>query len=154
MMAFRNIYVKGDDILRKKAKEVKEITPRIITLLEDMKDTMEKENGVGIAAPQVGVSRRVCIVAPSEDRFIEMINPVILEADGEQVGIEGCLSVPDVVGQVTRPQKVVVEYQNRNGEKIKEEFLDFEAVVVSHEIDHLEGVLYTDKAVNIQGVEI
>lgn len=153
-MAFRNIYVKGDDILRKKAKEVKEITPRIITLLEDMKDTMEKENGVGIAAPQVGVSRRVCIVAPSEDRFIEMINPVILEADGEQVGIEGCLSVPDVVGQVTRPQKVVVEYQNRNGEKIKEEFLDFEAVVVSHEIDHLEGVLYTDKAVNIQGVEV
>lgn len=152
-MALRNIFVEGEDILRKKAREVKEITPRIITLLEDMRDTMNEENGVGIAAPQVGISKRICLVAPNpedENSLIEMINPVILEKEGMQLSTEGCLSVPNKVGQVERPQRVKVKYLNRDGKEIIKDFEDFDAVVVSHEIDHLEGVLYSDKAVNLQ----
>ncbi len=152
-MALRNIFVEGEDILRKKAREVKEITPRILTLLDDMKDTMEAEQGVGIAAPQVGVSKRICLVAPDEDTFIEMINPVFLEKDGKQVSMEGCLSVPNKVGEVERPERVKVKYMDRDGKEIVREFVEFEAVVVCHEMDHLEGVLYSDKATNLQSLD-
>lgn len=149
-MALRNIFVKGDEILRRTAREVKDINNRVITLLEDMRETMEKENGVGIAAPQVGVSRRVCIVAPEPDRLIELINPVILHSEGEQISQEGCLSVPNYIGNVKRPEKMVVEYLDRNGKKHNDTFEGFEAIVVSHELDHLDGVLYTDKATDVR----
>lgn len=151
-MALRNIFVKGDDILRKTAREVKEVTERITILLDDMKETMESENGVGIAAPQVGISRRVCIAAPSTERYFELINPVILSSEGEQISQEGCLSVPNYVGSVKRPQKITVKYIDRNGEYHQETFEDFEAIVISHEMDHLDGILYTDKAIDIHEI--
>lgn len=149
-MALRNVVKKGDAILAKKCREVTEINDRILTLLDDMRETMHVNMGVGIAAPQVGVARRICIIEPSEDRYIEMINPEILESEGEQISCEGCLSVPGLMGDVVRPTRVKVKYLNRQGEEIIEEFIDFEAIVVSHETDHLEGILYVDKATNIR----
>ncbi|MEG0291349.1 MAG: peptide deformylase [Anaerovoracaceae bacterium] len=152
-MALRNVVVKGDEVLGKKCREVTEITDRIETLLDDMTETMRFENGVGIAAPQVGVARRICIIEPEEDMLIEMINPEILEATGTQLGSEGCLSVPGVIGDVERPERLVVRYMERNGDEIIEEFIGFPAVVASHEIDHLNGVLFVDKATNIRNIE-
>lgn len=149
-MALRNVVKRGDAILARKCREVTEINDRIITLLDDMAETMHEDLGVGIAAPQVGVARRVCIIEPSEDRFVEMINPEILESKGEQYSVEGCLSVPGLIGDVIRPQRLKVKYLNRKGEEIIEEFTDFEAIVASHEMDHLEGILYVDKATNIR----
>lgn len=149
-MALRNVVKRGDAILARKCREVTEINERIITLLDDMAETMHEDLGVGIAAPQVGVARRVCIIEPSEDRFVEMINPEILESEGEQLSVEGCLSVPGLIGDVVRPARIKVKYLNRKGEEIIEEFTDFEAIVASHEMDHLEGILYVDKATNIR----
>ncbi len=149
-MALRNVVKRGDAILARKCREVTEINERIITLLDDMAETMHEDMGVGIAAPQVGVARRVCIIEPSEDRFVEMINPEILESEGEQLSVEGCLSVPGLIGDVVRPARIKVKYLNRKGEEIIEEFTDFEAIVASHEMDHLEGILYVDKATNIR----
>ena len=149
-MALRNVVKRGDEILARKCREVSEINDRIITLLDDMIDTMHEDMGVGIAAPQVGVARRLCIIEPEEDRLVELINPVILESEGEQLSVEGCLSVPGLIGDVVRPERVVVKYMNRNGEEIVEEFVDFEAIVVSHEMDHLDGILYVDKATNVR----
>lgn len=149
-MALRNVVKRGDAILARKCREVSDINDRITTLLDDMIDTMHEDMGVGIAAPQVGVGRRVCIIEPAEDRLVELINPVILESEGEQLSVEGCLSVPGLIGDVKRPQRVKVKYQNRHGEEITEEFCDFEAIVVSHEMDHLEGILYVDKATNVR----
>lgn len=149
-MALRNVVKRGDAILARKCREVTEINDRIITLLDDMAETMHEDLGVGIAAPQVGVARRVCIIEPSEDRFVEMINPEILESEGEQYSVEGCLSVPGLIGDVIRPQRLKVKYLNRKGEEIIEEFTDFEAIVASHEMDHLEGILCVDKATNIR----
>lgn len=149
-MALRNIVEIGDDILAKKCREVTEINGRIQTLIDDMIDTMHESMGVGIAAPQVGVARRVCVIEPSEDRLKVFINPEILEKEGEQVSVEGCLSVPGKVGEVVRPAKVKVKYLDREGKEHIEEFTDFEAVVVSHETDHLEGILYVDKAEHVE----
>lgn len=152
-MALRNVVKKGDEILGRKCREVTEINDRIITLLDDMIDTMHHDMGVGIAAPQVGVARRICIIEPYEDMLVELINPEILESEGEQLSVEGCLSVPGMIGDVIRPKRVVVKYLNREGEEIIEEFVDFEAIVVSHEMDHLEGILYVDKATNVRSAE-
>lgn len=152
-MALRNVVKKGDEILGRKCREVTEINDRIITLLDDMIDTMHHDMGVGIAAPQVGVARRICIIEPYEDMLVELINPEILESEGEQLSVEGCLSVPGMIGDVIRPERVVVKYLNREGEEIIEEFVDFEAIVVSHEMDHLEGILYVDKATNVRSAE-
>lgn len=152
-MALRNITVIGEDILRKHCREVSEITDRTQTLIDDMIDTMHHTMGVGIAAPQVGVARRICVIEPTEDRLKVLINPVILEKEGEQLSAEGCLSVPGKIGDVKRPTKVVVKYFDREGNENIEEFVDFEAIVVSHETDHLEGVLYVDKASNIRDIE-
>ncbi|MEE1038241.1 MAG: peptide deformylase [Eubacterium sp.] len=149
-MALRNVVKRGDEILARKCREVTEINDRIITLLDDMIDTMHHDMGVGIAAPQVGVARRICIIEPYEDMMVELINPEILESEGEQLSVEGCLSVPGLIGDVVRPERVVVKYLNREGEEIIEEFVDFEAIVVSHEMDHLDGILYVDKATNVR----
>src|SRR5690554_4244159 len=119
-MAIRNIVKKGDEILNKRCKEVKEINSRVIELLDDMKETMYDGNGVGLDAPQVGVLKRI-VVMDVGDGPHELINPVIIEAEGEQIEAEGCLSIPGVYGTVKRPQRVVVEYLNRNGEKVQTE---------------------------------
>lgn len=144
-MAIRQIRVSTDEVLRKKSKEVKEINESIIELLEDMADTMYDANGVGLAAPQVGVLRRV-VVIDIGDGIIELINPIMLETDGEQLGEEGCLSVPRKVADVRRPNYCKVEALNRDGEKIIVEGTELMARALCHEIEHLDGILYIDKA--------
>ncbi|MBO8434317.1 MAG: peptide deformylase [Tyzzerella sp.] len=151
-MAIRKIRVNGDEILRKKCKEVKEITPSILTLLDDMADTMYDANGVGLAAPQVGVLKRVVVIDIGEG-IVELINPVIVEKRGSQVCAEGCLSIPGATAEVDRPEYVKVEALNRNGEKIVVEGTELMAIALCHETDHLDGILYIDKAVGeIEGL--
>ena len=143
-MALRKIRTSTDDVLRKKSKEVTEINEKILNLLDDMADTMYESNGVGLAAPQIGILRRVVIIDIGEG-LIELINPVIIETDGEQCGDEGCLSVPGKLGTVTRPNYCKVEALNRFGEKITVDGTELMARALCHEIDHLDGVLYIDK---------
>lgn len=145
-MAIRNILKDGDEILRKKSREVTEINDNILILLDDMADTMYKANGAGLAAPQVGVLRRVVVIDIGEG-LVELINPVIKEQTGQQITIEGCLSIPGIWGEVERPARVVVEALNRKGEKITIESEGFMAQAVCHEVDHLDGILFTDKVI-------
>ena len=142
-MATRIIRTFEDDILRKKCKPVGEINERIITLLDDMAETMYAANGVGLAAPQVGTLRRVVVIDVGNG-LIELINPVILESSGVQQGNEGCLSVPGTQGLVTRAAHVRVEALDRDGEKFIMEGDGLLARAFCHEIDHLDGILYTD----------
>ena len=135
-----------NETLRKKSREVEKIDERILTLLDDMAETMYAANGVGLAAPQVGVLKRV-VVIDIGDGLIELINPVITYKKGEQTGPEGCLSVPGKTGTVSRPQKVKVRALNRNGEEINIDGEDLLAVALCHEIDHLSGTLYTDNVI-------
>lgn len=147
-MAIRAIRKDTDEILRKTAKKVEKIDQRIITLLEDMTDTMREAGGVGLAAPQIGVLRRVVVIDVGEG-LIEVINPVIVYESGEQMREEGCLSIPGITGIVKRPKKVIVRAQNRNGETFEIAGEDLLAVALCHEIDHLNGILFTDKAIQI-----
>ena len=147
-MAILNIVKEGDETLRKKCRPVTEITPRIITLLDDMRETLAAANGVGLAAPQVGILRRICLVDDGEE-VLELINPEIIETEGEQQEMEGCLSVPDVWGITDRPMRVKVRALNRHGEEFIAEGEELTARCFCHEIDHLDGVLFTDKAVHI-----
>lgn len=145
-MAKRNIVKIGDDILRKVCRTQLTFDDKLHTILDDMKETMYGAEGVGLAAPQVGILRRYCIVDVG-DGLIEMINPVIIENSSEtQTGNEGCLSIPDRSEIVTRPMKVKVRAQNRYGENIVVEGEGLKARALCHEIDHLDGVLYIDKA--------
>ena len=146
-MAIRNIRVDDDPILRKKSRPVTEFNDRLFELLDDMKDTLYKSGGVGLAAPQVGVLRRVVVMDVSEDRsdYIELINPEIYEEDGSQTGNEGCLSLPGLCGVVTRPMVVKVKAQNRDGKWCLYKSEGLKARCFCHEIDHLEGVLYKDR---------
>jgi len=143
-MAIRKIIELGDEKLRKISKPVEKFDLRLKILLKDMADTMYKANGVGLAAPQVGILRRAVVVDVG-DGLIEMINPVILHTEGEQSGPEGCLSVPGRSGIVTRPNVVTVEYQDRNGDTYEATAEGFLARAFCHEIDHLDGVVYVDK---------
>ena len=145
-MATRKIVTIGDETLRKVCRKQEKFDLRLAVLLKDMADTMYKAEGVGLAAPQVGILRRVIVVDVTADHtgLKEMINPEILEQSGEQTGREGCLSVPERQGVVTRPMKVKVQYQNRHGKPMILETEGFEARAVCHEIDHLNGVLYVD----------
>lgn len=145
-MAVRNIRKDKDEILRKISRKVENIDSRILTLLDDMKDTMYKAEGVGLAAPQVGVLRRAVIIDVGEG-LIELINPVIVYENGEQVKEEGCLSVPGISGEVKRPAKVIVRAMNRKGETFELTGTDLLAVACCHEIDHLNGILFIDKMV-------
>lgn len=147
-MAIRNIVKKGDETLRKKSREVGEINQKILTLLDDMAQTMEAANGVGLAAPQVGVLRRIAVIDVGEG-LIELINPVIVGQDGTQQEAEGCLSVPGVQGIVDRPAHVVVEALDRHGKLCRYEGTDLLARAFCHEIDHLDGILFEDKAIRI-----
>lgn len=143
-MAFREVVKVGEPVLRKKSREVTEFNEKLWTLIDDMYDTMYKEEGCGLAAPQVGILRRVIVVDCGEK--IEMVNPVILSSSGEVGMNEGCLSVPGRNGYVLRAKKIKVSFQTRTGEKKTKTFYDFEARALQHEIDHLDGVLYIDKA--------
>ncbi|MCR4928429.1 MAG: peptide deformylase [Lachnospiraceae bacterium] len=143
-MALRNIREIGEDCLRCVCKEVPEITPRILDLIEDLKDTMYEADGVGLAAPQVGVRKRVAVVDVGEGPVV-LINPEVVSSEGEQTGNEGCLSVPGKCGVVTRPMKVVVKTRNLNFEWEEIEGEGLFARAMLHEMDHLDGILYVDK---------
>lgn len=143
-MALRNIRLDGDPILRKKSREVGKINERIKELAKDMLETMYDADGVGLAAPQVGVLRRVVVIDIGEGP-ITLIDPVITKADGSQIGIEGCLSVPGVNNEVDRPSLVQVRYTDLEGKKQVLEGTGYLAKAICHEIDHLEGILFTDK---------
>ena len=152
-MAIRNVVTEGDEILRKRCREVGEVTDRIKMTLQDMLETMREQYGVGIAAPQVGVMRRMFIAEPEPDRVYFMINPEILEQSGSQIDDEGCLSVPGMIGTVERPERIKIRAMDLDGIVQEYEFEGFDARVMCHEYDHLEGVLYIDKAQNIRSVE-
>lgn len=145
-MAKLKILTEGDTALRLKSRPVTEITPRILTLLDDMTETMHHAEGVGLAAPQVGVLRRVVVIECEEGKLYELINPVITKREGEQNELEGCLSVPGKQGYTKRPMKVTVEAMNRNGEMCAYEGEGLLARAFCHEIDHLDGILYIDHA--------
>ena len=149
-MALRQIRFDGDDILRKKCKVVKEMNERTETLIDDMLETMYDAGGVGLAAPQVVVLKRIVVIDvdyenPYDNPYV-MINPVIVESDGEQCGDEGCLSIPGKVAEVTRPDRVVVKYLDRDMKEVTLEATELFARAICHELDHLEGVLYKDIA--------
>ncbi|MBO4627921.1 MAG: peptide deformylase [Lachnospiraceae bacterium] len=146
-MALRKIRIQGEEILGKRAKEIPEITQRIKDLAADMIETMYDAEGVGLAAPQVGILKRIVVidVTPEQNSPIVLINPVITATEGTQTGWEGCLSVPGKSGQVTRPQKVTAEYTDLDGNRVQIEAEDFLARAVCHELDHLDGHLYTEK---------
>ncbi len=145
-MGIRKIVEIGDETLRKHCKRQEKFDRRLHILLKDMADTMYKAEGVGLAAPQVGILRRVAVVDITEDHsgLLELVNPEIVERDGSQTGREGCLSLPGRQGVVTRPMKVKVRYQDRNGDAYELETEGFEARAICHELDHLDGTLYID----------
>jgi peptide deformylase len=147
-MASRNIrnYKENNTILRKQSKKVENIDNKVLTLLEDMADTMYQEDGVGLAAPQVGVLKRLVVIDIGAG-LIKLINPEIMEQSGQQHGMEGCLSVPGISGEVVRPQKVRIKAQNEKGAYFELEGTDLLARAICHEIDHLNGVLFIDKIV-------
>ena len=145
-MALRNIREIGDPILNQRAKEVREMTPNLRALIEDMVETMRHANGVGLAAPQVGVLKRLVVIECEEGELHVLINPEIVERDGEQTGYEGCLSVPGKTGIVTRPNHVKVKALNENMEPVTVEGEELLARALCHELDHLDGHLYTEMA--------
>lgn len=144
-MAKRNIVKFGEELLRKKSREVTVFDDKLWVLLDDMYETMRESNGVGLAAPQVGILRRVVVIDVGEGR-IELINPVIVSAKGKNRAVEGCLSAPDQWGYVVRPMKVKVKALNRYGKEVSFEGEELLARAFCHEIDHLNGVLFTDLA--------
>ena len=142
-MALRQIRIHGDAVLAKKCREITEMTPRIKELIGDMLDTMYDACGVGLAGPQVGVLKRLCVIDVGEGPIV-LINPVIVSSDGEQTGDEGCLSLPGKAGQVTRPNHVVVRALDENMEERELEGEGLLARAFCHEIDHLDGHMYTE----------
>jgi len=145
-LAVYQIVTVPDDILRTKALPVKKINAGVLRVLDNMRDTMYAFDGIGLAAPQIGISKRI-IVIDTGDNLIEMVNPEIIYNEGEQTGTEGCLSVPDMVGIVKRAKKVTVKGLNRKGEEVSIEASDLLARAFQHEIDHLDGVLFIDRAI-------
>ena len=143
-MAIRKIVTQGDEVLTKKCREVTEFNDRLHELLDDMADTLEESGGVGLAAPQVGVLRRVVLVINDEEEILELINPEIIHTEGEQTGPEGCLSVPGKFGMVTRPYLVRVRAQDRFGDWFEAEGEELTARCFCHELEHLDGRLYVE----------
>lgn len=157
-MAVRQIRIIGDELLKKKSREITQIDEKIVQLLDDMLETLHQTgDGIGLAAPQVGVLKRAIVIDLSQEEEgvgpYKLINPVIVKSKGEQVCREGCLSIPGKLGDVTRPKEVVVEALNEKGEKITIKAKDLLAVVLCHEIDHLDGVLFTDRATELFDAE-
>ncbi|MBQ8974809.1 MAG: peptide deformylase [Oscillospiraceae bacterium] len=152
-MALRNIVKEGDSVLTKKCRQVTDFNPRLHQLIDDMRETLLNADGVGLAAPQVGVLRRVVVVLDinkeaekPEDQLIELVNPRIIETSGEQYGAEGCLSVPGIYGMVARPEKVTVRAQDRYGEEFEVTGTGITARCFCHELDHLDGHLFKEFA--------
>lgn len=141
-MAIRKVRIQGDSVLEKKCKEVKEVTPRIRQLIDDMFETMYEANGVGLAAPQVGILKRIVVIDIGEQPFV-LINPVIEETSGSQSGYEGCLSLPGKSGIVTRPNYVKVRAYDEDMNEFVLEGEELLARAICHECDHLEGIMYT-----------
>lgn len=156
-MAIRPIVTVPDPVLRRKAQKVRQFDANLQQLIDDMIETMRAAPGVGLAAPQVGVAQRVIVVEYGEDededkppRLYVVVNPEIVEVSAEtEMGVEGCLSIPDLVGEVERYRRIVVKGQNRRGQPIKLKLQGWVARIFQHEIDHLEGVLFTDRAVRV-----
>lgn len=147
-MALRNIVYSDEELIRKKSRPVTEFDDKLVELLDDMYETMKKEDGVGIAAPQVGVLRQI-VVIESNGMKLELINPKIIKSSGKQESLEGCLSVKEYSGIVIRPYKVSILAQDRHGFEFSMSVEDFMATVFCHEIDHLSGILFIDKAIEL-----
>jgi len=145
-LAVYQVVTSPDPLLRQKAQAVEKINPGVIRVLDNMRDTLYAADGVGLAAPQIGISKRIIVIDPG-DHYLEMINPEIIYREGEVMGREGCLSVPGIVGWLNRAQKIKVKGMDRNGEPLLIEAEDMLARVFQHEIDHLDGILFPDKAV-------
>ncbi|MBQ5764582.1 MAG: peptide deformylase [Clostridia bacterium] len=145
-MAIRNIVKDGDPVLRKICRSVISFDEKLATLIDDMLDTMYEANGVGLAAPQVGILRRICVIDVGNGP-IELVNPAIISEEGEQIGDEGCLSIPGQSGLVKRPLRVKVKAQDRNGKTFEVSGEGLLARAFCHEIDHLNGILYKDKVI-------
>lgn len=153
-MAIRNIRTNGDEVLRKISRPVEEINDRLLTLIEDMLDTMYEAEGVGLAAPQVGILKRLVVIDIGEGPVV-LINPEIIESRDSYIDVEGCLSVPGEQGYVERPLYVKVKALNEKGQEIIVEGHEFMAKAICHELDHLDGILYIDKLVDVEeGEEI
>lgn len=152
-MALRTIITQGDPALEKVCRPVEKFDERLHILLDDMKETLAESNGVGLAAPQIGILRRVVVVVDAEDNMVELVNPVIVACEGEQTGLEGCLSVPGKYGVVTRPYKATVRAQDRNGQFFE---VKGEAIVARcffHELEHLDGHLFVEHTDRLYTVE-
>ena len=152
-MALRNLRYEGDEILRKKSREVPIVNDRVRMLMDDMLETMYEFDGVGLAAPQVGILKRVIVIDVEDGNVYKMANPKIINNSGEQSAQEGCLSVPEKKGVVSRPMKVTVEYTNENNETEKLEAEGLLARAICHEIDHLNGVLFVDRVIEDENEE-
>lgn len=147
-MAIRNLRLEGDEILKKKSREVEVIDEKIQILIDDMIETMHKYNGVGLAAVQVGVLKRVIVIDLYDDKGpIVMLNPVIIKTKGEQEVEEGCLSFPNQFAKVRRPEEVVAEYTDREGKRMRVKAKELLAQAISHEVDHLNGEVFMDKII-------
>ncbi len=142
-MSLRVLHLLGSPVLRQRSAEVGTVDEETRQLVDDMFETMDAARGVGLAANQVGVARRVAVVDAEEDRF-EMIDPVIVESEGRGAAEEGCLSIPEIYGEVSRPERVVLEATDRNGQRFRKEATGLKARAIQHEIDHLDGILFLD----------
>jgi peptide deformylase len=142
-MSLLPLHLLGSPVLRQRGKEIGAVDDEVRRLVDDMYETMDAARGVGLAANQVGVARRVAVVDADEDRF-EMIDPVILESEGRAAAEEGCLSIPEIYGDVSRPERVVIEATDRNGTRYRKEATGLKARAIQHEIDHLDGILFLD----------
>ncbi|HEX2937784.1 MAG TPA: peptide deformylase [Ruminiclostridium sp.] len=151
-MAVRNVVKLGDEILRKKCRPVMEFNEKLYELLDDMKETLKSEDGVGLAAPQVGVLKRIVVIS-DEGNMIELINPVVIKASGVQENVEGCLSIPGKYGITKRPRKVTVKALDRNGNEIRVTGAELLARCLCHEIDHLNGILFIDNVIRMLNPE-
>lgn len=145
-MAIRQMRYRDDEVLRKKSKKVEKFDDRLRVLIEDMKETLKAQNGIGLAAPQVGILKQVVIIDMGEEAY-ELVNPEIIEESGSQICAEGCLSFPQKFGEVERPQKVTIKAQDRHGKEFTLTGEDLLARAFCHEIDHLNGVLFIDKVI-------
>ena len=144
-MSLRQIIVDGDPVLKKVSRPVEVFDSRLHDLIDDMRETLAESNGVGLAAPQIGILRRVVLVVNEEDEMVELVNPVLIHTEGEQTGLEGCLSVPGLYGNVTRPMKATVRAQDRNGNFFEVSGEEIVARCFCHELEHLDGHLFTER---------
>ncbi len=148
-MALRQILTGTHPVLRRPSQSVKNINQPLLNLLRDMAETMHHARGVGLAAPQIGISRRLAVIDQGDNHLLQLVNPQFIEREGEILDLEGCLSLPGLVGEVPRAERVVVEYLDPCGEIARIEAEGFLARILQHEIDHLEGVLFIDRAIRM-----